>query len=172
MKKKKSFSFDTGKASTASNEKAVTAVLNQARQTVDTWPTRTQLQEPLDGQQSLFDQPADYPIIAPSWRRKTGEKRTIRKQLVISPTARKNLQERAENEDMSINECVNQLTAAAIRNRLQIHREKAPETKSLRLIFVTTPTMVQAIEQAAAKQDVSLNEFICFVLENSERIPL
>lgn len=172
MKKKKSFSFDTGKASTASNEKAVTAVLNQARQTPDTWPTRTQLQEPLDGQQSLFDQPTGYPVITAAWRRKSAEKRTIRKQLVISPTARENLQKRAKNEDMSANECVNQLTAAAIRNGLQIHREKAPETKSLRLLFVTTPTLIQAIEQAAAAQDVSLNEFICYVLENNEKVSL
>lgn len=172
MKKKKSFSFDTGKASTASNEKAVTAVLNQARQTPDTWPTRTQLQEPIPGQQSLFDQQNSSTVIPATWRRKSAEKRTIRKQLVISPTARKNLQERAKNEDMSANECVNQLTAAAIRTGLQIRRETAPETKSLRLIFVTTPTLEKAIEQAADAQDVSFNEFICYVLENNEKVSL
>ena len=164
--KKKSFDFESD---TTKNEQAVTAALKRKRKPdPDTWPTRTQLQEPLPGQQSLFDtvtEPA-------AWRRKPTEKRTVRKQLVISPTARKNLQERAKMANMSANECVNQLTAAAIKNGLQIIRERKPETKSLRLIFVTTPTLEKAIENAATAQGVSLNEYICFVLENHERVKL
>lgn len=177
MNKKKSFSFNLPKQETENNQKAVTAVLNRRRPDPqgNDYPTRTQVLEPLPGQKSLFDMEtatkttgAGHAVI----RRKSAERRTKTKQLQITPTARKNLRERAENEDISINECINQLTAAAIRTGMQIKRERKSEPKSCRQVIILTPSMLDEIETAAAAQGVSLNEFICYVLENSEKVKI
>ncbi len=181
MNKKKSFSFNLPKQETENNQKAVTAVLNRRRPDPqgNGYPTRTQVLEPLPGQKSLFDMEtpqetatkttgAGHAVI----RRKLAERRTKTKQLQITPAARKNLRERAENEDISINECINQLTAAAIRTGMQIKRERKSEPKSCRQVIILTPSMLDEIETAAAAQGVSLNEFICYVLENCEKVKI
>lgn len=181
MNKKKSFSFNLPKQETENNQKAVTAVLNRRRPDPqgNDYPTRTQVLEPLPGQASLFDPETmqEQRRPAPSAghaviRRKSAERRTKTKQLQITPAARKNLRERAENEDISINECINQLTAAAIRKGMKVHREKKSEPKSCRQVIILTPSMLDEIETTAAAQGVSLNEFICYVLENCEKVKI
>lgn len=181
MNKKKSFNFNLPKQETENNHKAVTAVLKRRRpdHDPDRYPTRTQSLEPLPGQASLFEPetPQKTSRPAPSAgpaviRRKSAEKRTKTKQLLITPTARRIVRERAENEDISINECITQLTAAAIRAGVQIRREKKPEPKTCRQIAVFTPSLLAEIETTAAAQGVSLNEFICYVLENSTQVNL
>lgn len=179
--KKKQFIFNPDQAATQNNARAVTAVLNRRRPDPqgNGYPTRTQVLEPLPGQASLFEPETKRKQSRPApsaghavIRRKSTEKRTEHKQLLISPTARRNLRERAENEDITINECITQLTAAAIREGMQIRREKKPEPKTCRQIAVFTPSLLAEIETTAAAQGVSVNEFICFVLENCERIIL
>lgn len=179
MNKKKSFNFALPKQETANNQKAVTAVLKRRRPDPqgNDYPTRTQVLEPLPGQASLFD-----PETAPKadgkqtganaiiLRRKSAQKRTKAKQLLITPTARRNVRERAEKEDFSINDCIIALTAAAIRNGMKVRREKKAEPKTCRQILVIPPAFETEIESAAQAQGVSLNEFICYVLENSEKV--
>ena len=175
--KKKSFDFESD---TTKNEQAVTAALKRKRKPdPETWPTRTQLQKPLPGQQSIFDQepaPATVPnhntALPAVIRRKSDERRTKMRQLIITPTARENLRKRAENEDISINDCLNLLTAAAIRDGMKVKREKAAEPKTKRQIFAVTPTFEKEIKATATAQGVSLNEYICFVLENHEKVKL
>ena len=181
MNKKKSFNFTLPKHETENNQKAVTAVLNRRRPDPqgNGYPTRTQVLEPLPGQASLFDPETQQEQSRPApsaghaaIRRKSAERRTKTKQLQITPAARKNLRERAENEDISINECINQLTAAAIRNGMKVHREKKAEPKTCRQILVIPPAFEIEIESAAQAQGVSLNEFICYVLENCEKVKI
>lgn len=178
--KKKQFVFDPDQTAEQSNARAVTAVLNKARkphptQTPDQYPTKTQTLEPLPGQASLFEPGANrHPagterVII---RRKSDEKRTKHKQLLISPDAYKNLRERAENEDTTINNCLSALLASAIISGMKVKREKAGQPKTCRQIAIFTPSLLEEIETTAAAQGVSLNEFICFVLENCERVIL
>ena len=172
-KKRKTFIFDPDQKAKTGNARAVKSVLNRKRKTdPDTLPTRTQLQDPLPGQQSLFDADPQSRPQAAFYRRKSAEKVTKHKQLLITPTARQNLLKRASAEDISINSCLNALMAAAIRSGLQVKRDKAGEPKTCRQIAIFTPSLLESIENTAAAQGVSLNEFICFALENSEKVIL
>lgn len=101
-------------------------------------------------------------------RRKSDEKRTRIKQLLITETAYENARKWAENKDISINDCINLITAHAIRDNLQVKRKKSAEPKTYRQILAVTPSFEKKIVETATAQGVSLNEFICFALENAK----
>ena len=162
--KKKQFIFNPDQAATQNNARAVTAVLKKKqkhdqkpRPGADPAPVPTKTDRQLQ------------PVII---RRKSAEKRTKEKQLLITPDAYRKLRERAEKEDTTINNCISALTAGAILSGMQVKREKAGQAKTCRQIAVCTPSLLAEIETAAAAQGVSVNEFICFVLENSDKVSL
>lgn len=101
-------------------------------------------------------------------RRKSDEKRNRIKQLIITETAYENARKLAENKDISINDCINLITAHAIRDNLQVKRKKSAEPKTYRQILAVTPSFEKKIVETATAQGVSLSEFICFALENEK----
>lgn len=125
--------------------------------------------ESLNGLWNDYDDRHNEPAKAeelPVTRHKSDEKRTKKKQLLITEKAFKNIRDRAGTEDAHINECINALVHEAMRTGMKVHREKKAEPKTFRQIFVLQPSFEKEIEATAKAQGVSLNEYICFVLEN------
>ena len=150
-----------------SQYKAVTVALEQLtykfiRERGAVWESLNGLWNDYDDRHKEPEQVEELPVT----RHKSDEKRTKKKQLLITEKAFKNIRDRAGTEDAHINECINALVREAMRTGMKVHREKKAEPKTFRQIFVLQPSFEKEIEATAKAQGVSLNEYICFVLEN------
>lgn len=150
-----------------SQYKAVTVALEQL--TYKFIRERGAVWESLNGLWNDYDDRHKEPAQAealPVAKHKSDEKRTKKKQLLITEKAYKNLRERAGTEDAYINECINALVSEAMQKGIKVKREKKAEPKTCRQIFVLQPSFEKEIDATAKAQNVSLNEYICYVLEN------
>ncbi len=173
---KKSFSFNTNSTQTQQNQKAVQTILKRPEE----YPTRTQTADPLPGQTSIYDHLTAPDNITPVYRRKSAEKRTVKKQLTFSPETYRKASNAAFDMDISVNAYLNAVLSAEIAARLlpadlyqanqNLKAKQLPRTR--RVIALFTPSLFEEADKTAAAAGISFNSYVVMVIENGAEYQL
>ena len=159
-KKKKEFTF-TPNEGVEENIAAVTSLLKRSTgYKSDPGPVAEEVKQKTAGRTAHM----------PALRRKPAEKRTINKQMKVTPAAYENVRKWAEKAGVSFNEALNYIVTRGNAAQIQVSRKRPAETKTRRIIFLVTPTLHAETQAAADAQSVSFNEYVCYLMENAGKV--